>query len=161
MIDITKEDDENDDEDDENEENVATNVLTDTIKFSVGALRPNFLALCQPSINVAAIKWSAFVACSVLACMAGLVLASRINSVDPQTGGNDFLLKAIGAAVIGGTSLFGGVGSVVGSIFGVLSIKIIENCINLLGVSYHLYLAVQGAIILVAIIAGNLTNRRA
>jgi ribose/xylose/arabinose/galactoside ABC-type transport system permease subunit len=42
----------------------------------------------------------------------------------------------------------------------VLSIKIIENCINLLGVSYHLNLAVQGAIILVPIVVGNLTNRR-
>jgi ribose/xylose/arabinose/galactoside ABC-type transport system permease subunit len=52
------------------------------------------------------------------------------------------------------------VGSVANSILGVLSIKIIENCINLLGVSYHLYLAVQGAIILLAIILGNLTNRR-
>ena len=43
----------------------------------------------------------------------------------------------------------------------VLSIKIIENCINLMGVSYHLYLAVQGMIILVAIVFGNLSNRRA
>ena len=49
----------------------------------------------------------------------------------------------------------------VNSILGVLSIKIIENCINLMGVNYNLYLAVQGMIILVAIVFGNLTNRRA
>jgi len=76
-------------------------------------------------------------------------------------GGGAFTFEVVTAAIVGGTSLFGGVGSVANSILGVLSIKIIENCINLLGVSYHLYLAVQGAIILLAIILGNLTNRRA
>jgi ribose/xylose/arabinose/galactoside ABC-type transport system permease subunit len=96
-----------------------------------------------------------------LAALAGLLFTIRVNAAQPNMGGGVFTFEVVTAAIVGGTSLFGGIGSVAGSILGVLSIKIIENCINLLGVSYHLYLAVQGAIILVAIIVGNLTHHRA
>jgi len=99
--------------------------------------------------------------CATLAALSGLLFTIRVNAAQPNMGGGAFTFEVVTAAIVGGTSLFGGVGSVATSILGVLSIKIIENCINLLGVSYHLYLAVQGAIILVAIILGNLTNRRA
>ena len=78
-----------------------------------------------------------------------------------QHGRRTIHLRSGDRAIVGGASLFGGVGSVVNSILGVLSIKIIENCINLMGVNYNLYLAVQGVIILVAIVFGNLSNRRA
>jgi ribose/xylose/arabinose/galactoside ABC-type transport system permease subunit len=109
----------------------------------------------------ARINVSVYALCSTLAALCGLLFTVRVNAAQPNMGGGVFTFEVVTAAIVGGTSLFGGVGSVGNSILGVLSIKIIENCINLLGVSYHLYLAVQGAIILLAIILGNLTNRRA
>jgi len=111
-------------------------------------------------VPVARINVSVYCLCGALAALAGLLLTIRVNAAQPNMGGGTFTFEAVTAAIVGGTSLFGGVGSVVGSIFGVLTIKIIENCINLLGVSYHLYLAVQGVIILAAIVLGNLAHRR-
>jgi ribose transport system permease protein len=107
------------------------------------------------------INVSVYAFCATLAALSGLLFTVRVNAAQPDMGGGVFTFEVVTAAIVGGTSLFGGVGSVANSILGVLSIKIIENCINLLGVSYHLYLAVQGAIILVAIIFGNLSTRRA
>ena len=111
-------------------------------------------------VPTARVNVAVYTLCGTLAGLSGLLFTIRVNAAQPNMGGGVFTFEVVTAAIVGGTSLFGGVGSVVGSIFGVLSIKIIENCINLLGVSYHLYLAVQGAIILVAIIVGNLTHRR-
>ncbi len=100
-----------------------------------------------------------YVVSGVLAGLAGLLLTIRVNAAQPNMGGGVFTFEVVTAAIVGGTSLFGGVGSVLGSLFGVLTVKIVENCINLLGVSYHLYLAVQGAVILVAIVFENVKNR--
>jgi D-xylose transport system permease protein len=98
--------------------------------YAVGG---NAEAARRAGIDVARIRMSAFVVCSVLACFAGITLASRINSVDPQTGGNDTLLIAVGAAVIGGTSLFGGRGRVVNAVLGGLVFAVINNGLPLLG----------------------------
>jgi ribose/xylose/arabinose/galactoside ABC-type transport system permease subunit len=76
-------------------------------------------------------------------------------------GGGVFTFEIITAAIVGGTSLFGGVGSVIGSLFGVLIIKVLENCINLMNISYHLYLAVQGGIILTVIVMDKIRSRAA
>jgi D-xylose transport system permease protein len=97
------------------------------------AVGGNAEAARRAGINVAWIKITAFVMTSLLACVAGIFLASRLNSVDPQTGGNDTLLIAIGAAVIGGTSLFGGRGRVINAVFGGLVFAIINNGLPLLG----------------------------
>jgi ribose transport system permease protein len=94
-----------------------------------------------------------------LAALAGLLLTVRVNAAQPDMGGGTFTFEVVTAAILGGASLFGGVGSIANSIVGVLCIKIVENCINLLGVSYNLYLAAQGLIILAAIVLGNLTRR--
>jgi len=112
-------------------------------------------------VPTARINVLVYALCGTLAGLSGMLFTIRVNAAQPNMGGGVFTFEVVTAAIVGGTSLFGGIGSVAGSILGVLSIKIIENCINLLGVSYHLYLAVQGAIILVAIIFGNMTNRRA
>lgn len=100
-----------------------------------------------------------YVICGTLAALSGMLFTIRVNAAQPNMGGGVFTFEVVTAAIVGGTSLFGGVGSVTGSLFGVLAIKIMENCINLLGVSHHLYLAVQGAVILVAIVLENLKNR--
>jgi ribose transport system permease protein len=123
--------------------------------FGLGARAAALSGVPCAQINV-----SVYAVCGALAALSGLLFTIRVNAAQPNMGGGAFTFEVVTAAIVGGTSLFGGVGSVANSILGVLSIKIIENCINLLGVSYHLYLAVQGAIILVAIVAGNLTNRR-
>lgn len=97
--------------------------------YAVGG---NIEAARRAGIDVVRIKMSAFIVTSMLACVAGIVLASRLNSVDPQTGGNDTLLIAIGAAVIGGTSLFGGRGRIVNAVFGGLVFALINNGLPLL-----------------------------
>jgi D-xylose transport system permease protein len=97
--------------------------------YAVGG---NAEAARRAGIDVSRIKMSAFVVTGLLACVAGIVLASRLNSVDPQTGGNDTLLIAVGAAVIGGTSLFGGRGRMVNAVFGGLVFALINNGLPLL-----------------------------
>jgi ribose/xylose/arabinose/galactoside ABC-type transport system permease subunit len=102
-----------------------------------------------------------YVLCSSLAALAGLLLTIRVNAAQPNMGGGAFTFEIITAAIVGGTSLFGGTGSVIGSLFGVLIMKIIENCINLMNISYHLYLAVQGGIILTVIVMDKIRSRGA
>jgi ribose transport system permease protein len=97
---------------------------------------------------------------SLFAGLVGILLTIRVNCAQPNMGGGDYTFEIITAAVVGGTSLFGGAGSVIGSVFGVLIIKIIENCINLAGVSYYIYQAVMGLVILFAIIFENIKNRK-
>ena len=117
-------------------------------------------AAALSGVPCARINVTVYALCSTLAALSGLLFTIRVNAARPNMGGGAFTFEVVTGAIVGGASLFGGVGSVVNSILGVLSIKIIENCINLMGVSYHLYLAVQGVIILVAIVFGNLSNRR-
>ena len=124
--------------------------------FGLGARAAALSGVPNARINV-----TAYALCATLAALSGLLFTIRVNAAQPNMGGGAFTFEVVTGAIVGGASLFGGVGSVVNSILGVLSIKIIENCINLMGVSYHLYLAVQGVIILVAIVFGNLSNRRA
>ncbi len=76
---------------------------------------------------------SAFVLCALVSGLGGYLLASRSGSVDPQMGGNQTLLLAVGAAVIGGTSLFGGKGRMVNALLGGLVLAIIDNGLPLVG----------------------------
>jgi D-xylose transport system permease protein len=97
------------------------------------AVGGNAEAARRAGINVARIRLSAFMFCGLLAGVGGAFLASRVNSVDPNTGGNDTLLLAVGAAVIGGTSLFGGKGRMVNAILGGLVLALIPNGLTLVG----------------------------
>lgn len=97
------------------------------------AVGGNQEAARRAGINVVRIRLSAFVICGLLAGIGGTFLASRVNSVDPNTGGNDTLLLAVGAAVIGGTSLFGGKGRMVNAILGGLVLALIPNGLTLIG----------------------------
>jgi D-xylose transport system permease protein len=92
------------------------------------AVGGNAEAARRAGINVARIRLSAFVFCGLLAGVGGAFLASRVNS-----GGNDTLLLAVGAAVIGGTSLFGGKGRMVNAILGGLVLALIPNGLTLVG----------------------------
>jgi D-xylose transport system permease protein len=98
------------------------------------AVGGNAEAARRAGINLVRIRMQAFVLTAVLAAVAGIIFASRLNSVDPQTGGNDTLLIAVGAAVIGGTSLFGGRGRVINGLIGGLVFGLINNGLPLLKV---------------------------
>jgi D-xylose transport system permease protein len=133
--------------------------------YAVGG---NAEAARRAGINVARVKMSAFVMCSLLAFVAGIILASRLNSVDPQTGGNDTLLIAIGAAVIGGTSLFGGRGRLVNAVVGGLVFALINNGLPLLGTQWGINFSkagpkflVNGAVLLLFASIDALTRKRA
>jgi D-xylose transport system permease protein len=99
----------------------------------VYAVGGNLEAARRAGISVLWIKMSCFIMCGVVACLAGLALGSQLNSVSPQTGGNDTLLRAVGAAVIGGVSLFGGRGKIVYPVIGGLVVAMIDNGLGLVG----------------------------
>jgi ribose transport system permease protein len=95
---------------------------------------------------------SAYVLCSLLAVIAGLYLTARIASGDPKIGAS-FGLDSITAIALGGTQLSGGIGGVVSAIIGALSLGLISNGMNLLGVSPFLQSSAKGLLLIVAICA--------
>lgn len=115
--------------------------------YAVGG---NTEAARRSGINVKQVRLIAFVICSSLAAIAGLIFVSRANSVSPTTGGNATLLYAVGAAVIGGTSLFGGKGKMRDAILGGLVVAVIDNGMGLLGYSAGIKYIVTGLVLLVS-----------
>jgi D-xylose transport system permease protein len=126
--------------------------------YAVGG---NQEAARRAGINVDRIRISAFMICSFMAAIGGIIAASRANSVDPNTGGSNVLLDAVGAAVIGGTSLFGGKGRVFDAILGGAIIAVIQNGMGLLGVSSGLQFVFTGCVLLLAATVDALSRRRA
>ena len=127
----------------------------------VYAVGGNAEAARRAGINVPAVKLSCFIICSTLAAVAGILLASRDNSVSPTTGGQQTLLYAVGAAVIGGTSLFGGKGRIVDAIIGGLVIAVIDNGMALLNQPPGRVYMVTGLVLLIAASVDALSRRRA
>jgi D-xylose transport system permease protein len=126
--------------------------------YAVGG---NNEAARRAGINVDRIRISAFVICSSMAAVGGIVAASRANSVDPNTGGSNVLLYAVGAAVIGGTSLFGGKGRVLDAVLGGAVIAVIDNGMGLMGYSAGVKYVVTGVVLLLAAGVDALSRRRA
>jgi D-xylose transport system permease protein len=104
----------------------------------------------RAGINVKRVRTVAFVLCSALASIAGMLFASRMNSISPSTGGSSTLLYAVGAAVIGGVSLFGGKGRMRDAILGGLVVAVIDNGMGLLGYGAGIQYLVTGAVLLVS-----------
>jgi ribose transport system permease protein len=109
-------------------------------------------------LNVRAIKVSAFMISGTLAGVAGLILAARINSGQPNLG-EGLELQAIAAAVIGGMALAGGRGTLGGVVLGVLVLGILQNGLDITNVSSFLQQVISGAVILAAVIVDSLRNR--
>ncbi len=126
--------------------------------YAVGGNRE---AARRAGINVDRIRISVFVICSTMAAIGGIVAASRANSVDPNTGGSNVLLYAVGAAVIGGTSLFGGKGRVLDAVLGGAVVAVIENGMGLLNSSSGEKYVFTGVILLAAATVDALSRRRA
>ena len=127
----------------------------------VYAVGGNAEAARRAGINVPLIRLLCFVLCSTIAAGAGILLASRVNSVTPTTGGGETLLYAVGAAVIGGTSLFGGKGRPVDAIIGGLVIAVVANGMGLLNKSAAVVYMVTGVVLLIAAGVDALSRRRA
>jgi len=121
----------------------------------------NTEAARRAGIPVDRIRISVFVICSFMAAIGGILAASRANSVDPNSGGSNVLLYAVGAAVIGGTSLFGGKGRVIDAVIGGAVIAVIDNGMGLMGFSAGTKFIVTGLILLVAAGVDALSRRRA
>jgi D-xylose transport system permease protein len=126
--------------------------------YAVGG---NAEAARRSGINVAKVRLSGFIICSTLAAFAGLLIASRDNSVSPSTGGSQTLLYAVGAAVIGGTSLFGGKGRVADAVIGGLVIAVIDNGMLLLDQPPGTVFMVTGGVLLLAASVDAISRRRA
>lgn len=126
--------------------------------YAVGGNRE---AARRAGINVKGLMITCFVFCSTLAAVAGVLLASRDNSVSPTTGGAQTLLFAVGAAVIGGTSLFGGRGKIRDAVIGGLVIAVIANGLPLITQQSGIQFVVTGLVLLVAASVDAISRRRA
>jgi D-xylose transport system permease protein len=114
----------------------------------------------RAGINVPNIKTACFVFCSTLAVVAGILIASRDNSVSPTTGGAQTLLYAVGAAVIGGTSLFGGRGRIYDAVTGGLVIAVIANGLPLVTQKSGTQFIINGLVLLIAASVDAISRRR-
>jgi len=111
-------------------------------------------------INAKRVIGSAYVVSCALAGIAGLLCAFYSNSISPSSHGNFYELYGIAAAVLGGCSLRGGEGSVVGILIGTALLQVLQNLVNLLGIPSSLNFAVMGAVILIGVAADQLLKRR-
>lgn len=125
--------------------------------FAVGR---NEEAARYSGINSRRVIASAYVISGALAGIAGVVFAFYTNSISPSSHGNFFELYGIAAAVLGGCSLRGGEGSIIGILIGTALLQVLQNLVNLLGVPSSLDFAVMGAVILVGVSADQILRRR-
>jgi D-xylose transport system permease protein len=125
----------------------------------VYAVGGNQEAARRAGINVDRVKIACFMICSVMAVIGGIILASRLRSVDTNTGGGQALLYPIAAAVIGGTSLFGGRGTMKAALLGALVMISIDNGLGLLGLSSGTKFVVTGGVLLLAVTVDSVSRR--
>ena len=112
-------------------------------------------------INTNGIVTTAYVVSGTLTAVSGIIFAFYTNSVSPANHGNAYELYGIAAAVLGGCSLRGGEGSVIGILIGTALLQVLRNLVNLLGIPSSLDFAVMGAVILIGVMADQiLTERR-
>jgi D-xylose transport system permease protein len=126
---------------------------------SLTAVGGNREAARRAGINVGRIYASAFILCSTFAALGGVLAASRLASASQQAGTGDVNLNAISAAVIGGTSLFGGRGSAYSALLGIIVIQSIASGLTLLDLSSSLRYMITGAVLAVAVIVDSLARR--
>jgi D-xylose transport system permease protein len=136
---------------------VATRTTFGRHVYAVGG---NAEAARRAGISVPRVRIAVFMISGAMAALGGVILASRLNSADLNAGGGTTLLDAIAAAVIGGTSLFGGRGRVVSALLGALVILAIANGIDLVGYSSATKFIVTGCILLAAVTLDTLSRRR-
>lgn len=125
--------------------------------FAVGR---NETAARYSGINSDLVVASAYILCGLLAGVAGILLAFYTNSISPSSHGNFYELYGIAAAVLGGCSLRGGEGSIIGILIGTALLQVLQNLVNLLGIPSSLNFAVMGAVILIGVLADQVLRQR-
>lgn len=123
------------------------------------ALGRNEEAARYSGINTTKMTMSAYIVCSLLAGLGGILFALDVNSVQPASFGEFYELYAIAAAVLGGCSLRGGEGSILGVVIGAAVMRVLYNAINILGIPTHLEFAVIGAVILSGVVIDEMVKR--
>jgi D-xylose transport system permease protein len=126
---------------------------------SMNAVGGNREAARRAGIKVGAIYTSAFVLCASFAAFGGVLTAARLASASQQAGTGDVNLNAIAAAVIGGTSLFGGRGSAYSAVLGIIVIQSIASGLTLLNLSSSLRFMITGAVLAIAVIVDSLARQ--
>jgi ribose transport system permease protein len=114
----------------------------------------NYVAAKISGIKVDKLKILTFVACSVFAAISGVILVSRMNSGQPNAG-TGFELSVIAGVILGGTSLGGGEGTLVGTLIGVIILRIINNGIIILKWNQDLQIVISGIVIIIAVFVDN------
>ncbi|WP_413465404.1 ribose ABC transporter permease [Plesiomonas shigelloides] len=122
------------------------------------ALGGNEAATCLSGINVDRVKIAVYALCGLLAALAGLIVTSRLSSAQP-TAGTGYELDAIAAVVLGGTSLAGGKGRIMGTLIGALIIGFLNNALNLLDVSSYYQMIAKAVVILLAVLVDNKSGK--
>ena len=123
------------------------------------ALGRNETAARFSGINTDRMKITAYVLCSLLGGVGGILFSLNLNSIQPSGLGEFYELYAIAAAVLGGCSLRGGEGTVLGVIIGTAVMRVLYNAINILGIPTHLEFAIIGTVILAGVVADELVKR--
>jgi D-xylose transport system permease protein len=136
---------------------IARNTQFGRFVYAVGG---NQEAARRAGISVMRIRIMVFIISSTLAGVGGIILASRLRSVDTGAGGGNLLLNAIAAAVVGGTSLFGGRGHLSSAMLGALIIASVENGMSLLNLASGDKFIITGIVLLAAVIIDSLSRRR-
>ena len=126
----------------------------------VYAVGGNAEAARRAGINVDRVRIAVFAIAGFMAGVGGIILASRLRSVDPGTGGGQLLLNAIAAAVIGGTSLFGGHGRVVSALLGAAVIATVANGMDLLNLASGYKFVITGGVLLAAVLVDAFAKRQ-
>ena len=112
-------------------------------------------------INTRLVIAGSYIIAALLTGISGILFAFYTNSVSPSTHGNFYELYGIAAAVLGGCSLRGGEGSVIGILIGVALLQVLQNLVNLLGIPSSLNFAVMGAVVLIGVLADQIFQNRA
>ena len=111
-------------------------------------------------INTSLVIASSYVVSAIMAGLGAILLAFYTNSISPSSHGNFYELYAIAAAVLGGCSLRGGEGSIIGIVIGAALLQVLQNLVNLLGIPSSLNFAVMGTVILIGVITDQILGRR-
>lgn len=125
--------------------------------FAVGK---NEEAARYSGINTGRVVIAAYVICCGLTAVAAIFIAMYTRSISPSSHGNFYELYAIAAAVLGGCSLRGGEGSILGVVLGTVLLQVLQNLVNLLGIPSSLNFAVMGSVILFGVIADGQFSKR-
>jgi ribose transport system permease protein len=111
------------------------------------------------AIKIDKIRFFAYVIIGITVAVTAVLLSSRLNSISSSNAGQNYELDAIAAVIIGGTSMSGGSGSIIGTVIGAIILGIVNNMLNMLGVSPYLQGTVKGLVIIGAVLIQRKNNK--